>query len=92
MWHIEKRNLTWDETVKYVICTEEDEVISAHNWRPHAMLMLASPLMLEALEVAREYVSNTTTDCRECGEPDSLSSRDKAIRIIDAAIAAAKGE
>ena len=57
-----------------------------------AKLIAVAPRMLEALEAAREYVSNTTTDCRECGEPNSSSSRDKTIRIIDATIAAAKGE
>ena len=60
--------------------------------KEEAQLLAASPLMLEALEAAREYVINTTTDCRECGEPNSSSSRDKTIDIIDAAIAAAKGE
>ena len=60
--------------------------------KEEAHLLAASPLMLEALEAAREYVINTTTDCRECGETNSSSSRDKTIGIIDAAIAAAKGE
>jgi hypothetical protein len=58
----------------------------------HARFFAVSPLMIEALEAAREYVINTTTDCRECNEPNSSSSRDKTIDIIDAAIAAAKGE
>jgi hypothetical protein len=66
--------------------------IGSSNDLDYVYLFAASPLMLEALEAAREYVINTTTDCRECGEPNSSSSRDKTIGIIDAAIAAAKGE
>ena len=75
----------------YVVYDENYETISVHYQKKHAKMMAAFPLMLEALEAAREYVSNTTTDCRECGEPNSSSSRDKTIRIIDATIAAAKG-
>ena len=71
---------------------QDDLDIATVYEEKYVHLLAASPLMLEALEAAREYVINTTTDCRECGEPNSSSSRDKTIDIIDAAIAAAKGE
>ena len=94
----EKWIIEWGSNV-YWVCDgsqlnkfqEHPEIGMAHEEK-HAQLFAASRLMLEALEEAREYVSNTTTDCRECGEPNSSSSRDKTIRIIDAAISAAKGE
>ncbi|NBW14418.1 MAG: hypothetical protein EBR82_41110 [Caulobacteraceae bacterium] len=57
-----------------------------------AHLFAASPLMLEVLESAREYISNAVTNCRECGEADAIAKRDQMISAIDAAIAAAKGE
>lgn len=89
------RELTPDEypdtQLRYEV-RDKTDVVSLHYWEEDAKQMAAFPLMLEALEAAREYVSNTTADCRECGEPNSSSSRDKTIRIIDAAIAAAKGK
>ena len=75
-----------------VFAKDGKELVANVTSRKDAQLIVALPRLLKALEAAREYVSNTTTDCRECGEPNSSSSRNKTIRIIDAAIAAAKGE
>lgn len=91
IWIIEQAPI--EKSENWLIQTANTRVnIGAAIDLDHALLFAASPRMLEALEAAREYVSNTTTDCRECGEPNSSSSRDKTIRIIDATIAAAKGE
>jgi hypothetical protein len=93
-WEVIKRPFEREivRSVEYgVYAKNGKELVANVANRKDAQKMAASPLMLEALKAAREYVSNTTTDCRECGELNSSSSRDKTIDIIDAAIAAAKG-
>jgi uncharacterized membrane protein len=91
IWIIEQAPI--EKSENWLIQTANTRVnIGAAIDLNHARLFAVAPRMLEALEAAREYVSNTTTDCRECGEPNSSSSRDKTIRIIDATIAAAKGK
>lgn len=87
------RELTPDEypdtQLRYEV-RDETDVVSLHCWEEDAKQMAAVPLMLEALESAREYVGNAVTNCRECGEADAIAKRDQMISTIDAAIAATK--
>jgi hypothetical protein len=76
----------------YAVYSADGHLVSMHYAREDANQMAASPLMLEALNAAREYINDITTNCRECSEPDSLPNRDLVINMIDDAIAATKGE
>jgi len=83
------RKYTLHGKSRYDIATEELDIATVYE-DAYLPLIIAVPLMLETLNAAREYVSNTVTNCRECGEADTTAKRDQLITAIDAVIAATK--
>lgn len=91
VWIIEQAPIEKPEN--WLIQTANTRVnIGAAITLPHARLFAVAPRMLEALKSAQEYIGNTVTNCRECGEANAIEKRDQMISAIDAVIAAAKGE
>jgi hypothetical protein len=80
-----------------IACTDDDEHLV--DWQANARLIAASPVMLAALIVAREFISNdrnafadTCTGADGEVEPQDaavLGDYDKALLQLDAAIRSA---
>lgn len=74
-----------DTQLRYVVCDEIGEVVSAHLWEVDAQKMASLPMLRDALREAYDYIIAVS---RQFGiVPES----DVTERIV-AAIAAAEGE
>ena len=74
-----------DTQLRFVVCDEIGEVVSAHHWEVDAQKMAASPMLRDALREAYDYITEVS---RQFG---IVPEADVTERIV-AAIAAAEGE
>jgi hypothetical protein len=74
-----------DTQLRYVVCDEIGEVVSAHHWEVDAQKMTALPMLRDALREAYDYIIEVS---RQFG---IVPEADVTERIVTA-IAAAEGE